>query len=82
MPCINRTPELLSAVDAARLKGAGGPDSKQRLLQQRDKNELRQRRSDFTKAALSIAKDLQQTMGRLDKLAQRACSCCLRKDAV
>lgn len=71
MPALNRTPEFFAAVETARHRGASTPDSqsKQRLL--RDKNTVGQKRSDFTKAALQIAKELQAAMVKLDKLAQR-----------
>lgn len=72
MPASNRTPEFFAAVESARLRGASAPEHKQRLLQQRDKNDQRQKRTEFTKAALKIAKELQGTMLKLDKLAQRA----------
>lgn len=71
MPALNRTPEFFAAVETARHRGAGTADSqsKQRLL--RDKTSVGQKRSDFTKAALQIAKELQAAMVKLDKLAQR-----------
>ena len=73
MPATNRTSEFLACVESIRLRSAAAASSseaKQRLLPaQRDRQKAR---SDFTRAALQIGKDLQQTTAKLEKLAQRA----------
>lgn len=73
----SRTAEFKSCVQSAKLRlansrdGTSTPEHKQRLLQGK---EARQgQRSEFARGAAQIAKDIQGTMGKLEKLAQREC---------
>lgn len=78
---MNRTSEFKSAVEKARLRLAqngGVPDHKQRLLGSGSGGgaggKQAGKRSEFARSAGQIAKEIQGTMGKLEKLAQRELS--------
>ena len=75
---MNRTSEFKSAVEKARLRLAqngGVPEHKQRLLGSASGSgaggKQASKRSEFARSAGQIAKEIQGTMGKLEKLAQR-----------
>lgn len=70
----SRTAEFRSTVESARLRlaNAGGiPEHKQRLLAGQSRDGRAGQRSEFARSAAQIAKEIQTTMGKLEKLAQR-----------
>lgn len=76
---MNRTSEFKSAVEKARLRLAqngGVPEHKQRLLGSGSGGgaggKQASKRSEFARSAGQIAKEIQGTMGKLEKLAQLA----------
>lgn len=72
----SRTSEFRSCVESSRLRlgsQAGQPEHKQRLLAANGKERERPK-SEFGKASLQIAREIGQTVNKLDKLAQRAFS--------
>lgn len=84
---MDRTPEFRSAVEAIRVRSTAAlPEAKQRLLangSSSSKAERRANRSEFAKQAAAIAREIQNTQAKLEKLAQRALALCpLRRNFI
>lgn len=73
----SRTTEFKACVESARLRQANSsniPEHKQRLLASNSKDARKSNKSEFAQQAGDIAKEIQMTMGKLEKLAQRECA--------
>jgi syntaxin 5 len=73
MPVQDRTNEFRACVESIRTRSslpARGSDAKQRLLQSHGKSGGK---SDFSRMAAGIGKDISSTNLKLGKLAQRQC---------
>jgi syntaxin 5 len=71
MPSTNRTQEFLSAVESIKLRSVAQENGSKARLLPSTKYKVAAR-SQFSRAAAAIGKDLQQTTAKLEKLAQRA----------
>lgn len=69
----SRTAEFKASVEAARLRLANVPEHRQRLLASSSKDVRRSQRSEFAGQAAEIGREIQATMGLLEKLAHREC---------
>lgn len=67
----SRTAEFKASVEAARLRLANVPEHRQRLLAVNGKDARRSQRSEFAGQAADIGREIQATMGLLEKLAHR-----------
>ena len=67
----SRTSEFKACVETARLRLANVPEHKQRLLAGNNKDARRSQRSEFAGQAADIGREIQATMGLLEKLAHR-----------
>ncbi|KAK9897475.1 t-SNARE [Cystobasidium minutum MCA 4210] len=68
----SRTSEFKACVESARLRLANVPEHKQRLLAVNSRDARRSQRSEFAGQAADIGREIQATMGLLEKLAHLA----------
>jgi hypothetical protein len=72
MPSSSRTADFKAAVERERLKASTLPATKQRLLANNNAKAKGSQRTEFTRQAAQIGRDIQQTAAKLEKLAQCA----------